>query len=86
MRKNFLEAIMEVDPSLAAQHVNSNYLTLQNVVNQYNAKITGETPQPTAVQAIPHQPMMRPPMMVIQHFNSNQGMNQSYGMPGYMPP
>lgn len=33
MRKNFLEAIQEVDPTLAAQYATANYLTLQNVVN-----------------------------------------------------
>ena len=44
MRKNFLDAIQEVDAQLATQYASANYLTLQNVVNQYNAKITGEPP------------------------------------------
>lgn len=42
MRKNLLEAIQEVDPQQAEQLANAQPIQLQNYINQYNAKISGE--------------------------------------------
>ena len=83
MRKNFLEAIREVDVALANQYQNANYLTLQNVVNQYNAKISGENPQQLPNQAIPHShmPVVRPPGMVLINQSDLFPQDMSGGAP-----
>ena len=54
MRTNMLKAIQEVEPAQAEMLQNAPVMQLQNFINQYNAKITGEPIPPVMNKGMPH--------------------------------